>query len=105
MRAYLRPGVPETSTKAASALKVQNKTSAVILSERGPNRLRPRGPLQGRSAGSNQAVERNQKRFPLDFVFRLTPQENAALRSQNVISTAAKPKLLEPGKGASANRK
>jgi len=37
----------------------------------------------------NQAIRRNQKRFPLDFVFRLTAQENAILRSQSVISISA----------------
>jgi len=34
----------------------------------------------------NQAVKRNKKRFPEDFAFRLTPQENNSLRSQIVIS-------------------
>ena len=32
----------------------------------------------------NQAVKRNRKRFPADFMFQLTPAENAALRSQIV---------------------
>jgi hypothetical protein len=34
----------------------------------------------------NQAVKRQEQRFPADFVFRLTAKENAVLRSQNVIS-------------------
>jgi hypothetical protein len=34
----------------------------------------------------NQAVKRNEQRFPPDFVFQLTPEENEALRSQTVIS-------------------
>lgn len=34
----------------------------------------------------NQAVKRNNKRFPLDFMFRLTQEENDSLRSQFVIS-------------------
>lgn len=34
----------------------------------------------------NQAVRRNRKRFPEDFMFRLTPVEAAGLRSQIVIS-------------------
>ena len=33
-----------------------------------------------------QAVKRNEKRFPPDFVFQLTAEENEALRSQTVIS-------------------
>jgi phage regulator Rha-like protein len=33
-----------------------------------------------------QAVKRNEKRFPSDFVFQLTAEENEALRSQTVIS-------------------
>jgi hypothetical protein len=35
-----------------------------------------------------QAVRRNRKRFPADFMFSLTPQEVARLRSQIVISKA-----------------
>jgi ORF6N domain len=34
----------------------------------------------------NQAVKRNSKRFPADFMFTLTAEEAAALRSQTVIS-------------------
>jgi phage regulator Rha-like protein len=34
----------------------------------------------------NQAVKRNEDRFPPDFVFQLTAEENEALRSQIVIS-------------------
>jgi hypothetical protein len=34
----------------------------------------------------NQAVARNRKRFPADFMFRLTPEEYEFLRSQTVIS-------------------
>ncbi|MFH1220593.1 MAG: ORF6N domain-containing protein [Candidatus Eisenbacteria bacterium] len=34
----------------------------------------------------NQAVKRNRKKFPADFIFRLTLQEVAALRSQIVTS-------------------
>ena len=37
-----------------------------------------------------QAVRRNKKRFPSDFLFELTKEENRVLRSQNV--------TLEPGK-------
>ena len=32
-----------------------------------------------------QAVRRNKKRFPVDFMFELTKEENSSLRSQNVI--------------------
>jgi hypothetical protein len=37
-----------------------------------------------------QAVRRNRNRFPSDFMFELTKEENRSLRSQNVI--------LEPGR-------
>ncbi len=36
-----------------------------------------------------QAVKRNIERFPEDFMFQLTREEYAALRSQNVISVPA----------------
>ena len=38
----------------------------------------------------NQAVKRNRDRFPADFMFRLTAQEAASLRSQIVTSKAAR---------------
>jgi hypothetical protein len=34
----------------------------------------------------NQAVARNRRRFPADFMFQLTPKEYESLRSQTVIS-------------------
>ena len=34
-----------------------------------------------------QAVKRNAARFPADFMFQLTSEEHARLRSQSVIST------------------
>jgi hypothetical protein len=37
-----------------------------------------------------QAVKRNEKRFPSDFVLQLTAEENEALRSQNVISKSGR---------------
>jgi hypothetical protein len=37
-----------------------------------------------------QAVKRNAARFPDDFMFRLTPEEGAALRSQIVISNVGR---------------
>jgi len=33
----------------------------------------------------NQAVAKNHKRFPADFMFQLTPREYESLRSQTVI--------------------
>jgi ORF6N domain len=39
----------------------------------------------------NEAVKRNQERFPVDFAFRLTSGEFAALTSQNAMS--------KPGRG------
>jgi hypothetical protein len=35
-----------------------------------------------------QATKRNASRFPFDFMFQLTPEEYAALRSQTVISNS-----------------
>ncbi len=37
----------------------------------------------------NQAVKRNRKRFPADFMFRLTAQEAESLRSHTVTSRSA----------------
>ncbi len=37
-----------------------------------------------------QAVKRNPARFPSDFMFQLTPEEHAVLRSQTVISKAGR---------------
>jgi len=45
--------------------------------------------LYGVSTGAlNQAVQRNRERFPTDFMFQLTPQEVANLKSQSVISSS-----------------
>jgi len=38
----------------------------------------------------NQAVKRNENRFPSDFVFQLTAEENEALRSQTVTSKSSR---------------
>ena len=38
----------------------------------------------------NQAVKRNRERFPPDFVFQLTAEENRALRSQTVTSKSSR---------------
>ncbi len=38
----------------------------------------------------NQAVKRNQKRFPSDFMFQLTERELEDWKSQNVISNKEK---------------
>lgn len=38
----------------------------------------------------NQAVARNRERFPADFMFRLSPEENNVLRSQFVTSSAGR---------------
>ena len=38
----------------------------------------------------NQAVKRNEERFPPDFVFQLTAEENKALRSQTVTSKSSR---------------
>lgn len=45
--------------------------------------------IYGVSTGHlNQAVQRNAKRFPEDFMFRLTPEEAESSRSQNAILNA-----------------
>ena len=38
----------------------------------------------------NQALKRNKERFPPDFVFQLTAEENEALRSQTVTSKSSR---------------
>ena len=38
----------------------------------------------------NEQVKRNLERFPQDFMFRLTREENAALRSQNATSNSGR---------------
>jgi hypothetical protein len=43
----------------------------------------------------NQAVKRNKERFPADFVFQLTAEENEALRSQTVTSKSSHSALYE----------
>ena len=43
------------------------------------------------TAALNQAVRRNEARFPADFRFRLSPEETARLKSQSVTSN--------PGRG------
>jgi len=40
-----------------------------------------------RTKALNQAVRRNEARFPSDFMFQLTPEELANLKSQIVISS------------------
>jgi ORF6N domain len=44
----------------------------------------------------NEQVRRNRRRFPPDFMFQLTPEEFAALRSQFATS---KTRLSRPGRG------
>ncbi len=34
----------------------------------------------------NEAVKRNKSRFPADFMFQLTPEENASLRSEKKLT-------------------
>ncbi len=45
----------------------------------------------------NEQVRRNEKRFPVDFMFRLTPQEWEELRSQNATSTSANRSQIATG--------
>jgi hypothetical protein len=51
----------------------------------------------------NQAVKRNEERFPPDSVFQLTAEENEALRSQTVTSKSGRGGCPnQPGRSASA---
>jgi len=61
--------------------------------------------LYGVTTGAlNQAVKRNSERFPGDFMFRLTIEEGAYLKSQIVISNGwggrrrSLPSMMEPPK-------
>jgi len=47
---------------------------------------RPLGTLRRPTKAFNQAIQRNMDRFPEDFMFRLTEEEFAGLRSQFVTS-------------------
>ncbi|WP_285010121.1 ORF6N domain-containing protein [Pedobacter faecalis] len=44
----------------------------------------------------NQAIKRNEKRFPADFMFRMTSEELSDWKSQNVISNREKMGLRKP---------
>lgn len=55
----------------------------------------------------NQAVKRHRKRFPSDFMFRLTPREAKFLRSQVVISIEAdslRSQIVTSNKGRGGRR-
>jgi len=52
-------------------------------------RQRPCRALRGRGKGLNEQVKRNARRFPDDFVIRLSAEEAANLRSQNVTSSSS----------------
>jgi hypothetical protein len=47
----------------------------------------------------NQAVKRNSDRFPSDFMFQLTSEEAASLRSQFVTLDGSRTKNLKTGRG------
>jgi hypothetical protein len=47
----------------------------------------------------NQAVKRNNDRFPSDFMFQLTSEEIHSLRSQSVILDKLRPDSLKKGRG------
>jgi len=44
----------------------------------------------------NQAIKRNEKRFPADFMFQMTSEELSDWKSQNVISNKEKMGLRKP---------
>jgi hypothetical protein len=49
----------------------------------------------------NQAVKRNRKRFPEDFIFELTPEEVAGMRSDRIHAESMPPyRELPPGSRA-----
>jgi hypothetical protein len=90
-RGYLLVGTslaPVTVTMAASVIPIERITSAILV-------LRGQRVLLDSSLAAmysvttkvlNQAVRRNRKRFPPDFMFQLTAAETAILRSQIVTS-------------------
>ncbi len=53
----------------------------------------------------NQAVKRNSKRFPYDFMFRLTPGEWQTIRSQSVTASESAISLRSQSVTASQNKR
>ena len=56
-------------------------------------------PLNGAKTSLNEQVQRNRKRFPNDFMFRLTRPEAEALRSQFAISNTSQGGLRSQPEG------
>jgi tetrahydromethanopterin S-methyltransferase subunit G len=86
-------GVSRYSAMSKSGLPVENVTSRIAL-------LRGRKVMQDadlaelygiRTGVLIQAVTRNRARFPVDFMFQLTEQEVADLKSQIVTSSLQRP--------------
>lgn len=82
-----------TKPDASSLVPVERIENAILFVRRHKVMLdRDLAKLYGVSTKVfNQAVKRNTERFPSDFMFRLTHEENEALRSQIV--------TLKPGRG------
>lgn len=98
-----------SSRAAGKGLVVAEQIEARILAIRGEKVI-----LDGELAALyqvpvrqlNQAVKRNRRRFPPDFLFQLTTKEAAVMRSQTVISSAsAKVEDLRSQKLAELERK
>lgn len=83
--------MPRSDRKPANALEVADQVAHQILLLRGQRVLL--SPDLAAIYGVEhrvliQAVKRNRERFPADFMFQLTPDEAADLKSQFVISSA-----------------
>ena len=74
--------------KKSKALAAPNQIEAMIHTLRGTRVMLDSDLAQiyGVSTSRfNEAVKRNKERFPADFMFQLTSQENSSLRSQIAI--------------------
>lgn len=77
----------------AKTLVVVDKIERVVVQMRGRHVMLDShlAPLYGVSVKAlNQAVKRNSRRFPTDFMFRLTIRESESLRSQSVTSKSGR---------------
>jgi hypothetical protein len=79
-----------TDTMAGNLIPIERITSVILVLRR--QRVLLDASLAAmysvRTKALNQAVRRNRKRFPPDFMFQLTAAETARLRSQTVTSNS-----------------
>lgn len=81
-------GSPAVRTAAASALQPHIQSRILLLRDQRVMLDADLATLYGvETRVLVQAVKRNLARFPADFMFQLTPEESANLRSQFVISS------------------